>query len=37
MFTLGLDYDQIKYEMGSHQLMTVPDYNWITMTSLGVV
>ena len=30
----------IKYEMGSHQLITVPDYNWITITSnnpLGVV
>ena len=23
----------IKYEMGSHQLITVPDYNWITTTS----
>ena len=31
---------KIKYEMGSHQLITVPDYNWITITSnnsLGVV
>lgn len=25
VFTLGLDYDQIKYEMGSHQLTAVPD------------
>ena len=34
VFTLGLDYDQIineliKYEMASHQLIAVPDYNWI--------
>ena len=33
VFTLGLDYDRIKYEMGSHQLIAVPDYNWIIITS----
>ena len=40
VFTLGLDYDRIKYEMGSHQLITVPGYNWITITlnnPLGLV
>ena len=34
------DFDRIKYEMGSNQLVTVPDYNWITITlndPLGVV
>ena len=37
---LWSNYNRIKYEMGSHQLITVPDYNWITITSnnpLGVV
>ena len=37
---LWSNYNRIKYEMGSHKLLTVPDYNWITITSnnpLGAV
>lgn len=29
---LWSNYKRIKYETGSHQLMTVPDYYWITIT-----
>ena len=37
---LWSNYNRIKNEMTSHQLITVPDYNWITISSndpLGVV
>ena len=30
---LWSNYNRIKYEMGSHQLITVHDYNWIIITS----
>ena len=30
---LWSNYNRIEYEMNSHQLLTVPDYNWITVTS----